>query len=135
MADAPLTPDSNWAIRVQNTVDHKYTEYVRTDDSWVPNPPVRIAQWAYEQGFAAALAAAQPPAAPLTPERDVEARVCAEIMKRQAVGLKKYGQRLCDNPADILARLQHLLEEQLDAAIYTRWAMDQLEATTHKDAP
>ena len=70
---------------------------------------------------------------------DIEQRVCdrlrslygeaaspliADITQRQAFGLAKYGVRLKDNPAPLAARLRHMLEELLDAAVYARWAKD-----------
>jgi len=69
---------------------------------------------------------------------DIEQRVCdrlrslygeaaspliADITQRQAFGLAKYGVRLKDNPAPLAARLRHLLEELLDAAVYAEWIM------------
>ena len=73
---------------------------------------------------------------------DIEAKVCerlrslygeaatpliADIEQRQAFGLKKYGTRLADNPAPLAARLRHMLEELLDAAVYAEWAKDGYE--------
>jgi hypothetical protein len=73
---------------------------------------------------------------------DIEQRVCdrlrslygeaaspliADIEQRQAFGLAKYGVRLKDNPAPLAARLRHMLEEQLDAAVYAEWAKDGYE--------
>lgn len=57
----------------------------------------------------------------------IEAEVCADIAKRQQLGVKKYGQTLADNHAELRERLQHLYEEQLDAAVYTKWAIKKLE--------
>lgn len=69
---------------------------------------------------------------------DIEQRVCdrlrslygeaaapliADISQRQAFGLAKYGVRLKDNPAPLAARLRHMLEELLDAAVYAEWIM------------
>ena len=69
---------------------------------------------------------------------DVEHRVCERLRKchptmaealvgqvaaRQAFGLKKYPTRLADNLAPYSERLQHMLEEVLDGAIYAEWAM------------
>lgn len=61
-AGAAQSPDSgagldpNWALKYQTSVDAHHREYTRSDKSWSPHPHVRLAQWAYEQGFAAALA-------------------------------------------------------------------------------
>lgn len=70
---------------------------------------------------------------------DIEQRVCdrlrslygeaaspliADIEQRQSFGLAKYGVRLADNPAPLAARLRHMLEELLDAAVYAEWIID-----------
>ena len=70
---------------------------------------------------------------------DTEQRVCdrlrslygeaatpliADIEQRQAFGLAKYPTRLADNPAPLAARLRHMLEELLDAAVYAEWIAD-----------
>ncbi|MCK9326788.1 MAG: hypothetical protein M0P69_14950 [Bacteroidales bacterium] len=47
--------------------------------------------------------------------------------KQDAKGLRKYGVSLEQNPAGILERLQHSVEEQADNLRYTLWAMDALE--------
>lgn len=56
----------------------------------------------------------------------VEADVCRDIAARQAVGLRKYGRLLSENPAQHRERLQHAYEEALDLACYLKWAMSQL---------
>ena len=48
----------------------------------------------------------------------------ADISQRQAFGVAKYGVRLKDNPAPLAARLRHMLEELLDAAVYAEWIRD-----------
>lgn len=48
---------------------------------------------------------------------------CIELIQREEVGLKKYGVSLTDAPLTHEQVLQHLLEEQLDAANYTRKAL------------
>lgn len=58
----------------------------------------------------------------------VEARLCLEIAQRQARGIAKYGTTLEDNPALLIERVQHLKEELLDAANYSQWIIDRLEA-------
>lgn len=58
----------------------------------------------------------------------IEAKVCQEIARRQRVGLSKYGKTLADNPAEIIARLQHLKEEMHDGALYAEWAIQKLKA-------
>lgn len=58
----------------------------------------------------------------------IEALVCREIAKRQQLGISKYGTTLSDNPAEIIARLQHFKEEMLDGALYAEWAIQKLKA-------
>lgn len=58
----------------------------------------------------------------LTPSR-VIINNCIELIQREQVGLGKYGVSLTDAPLTHEQVLQHLLEEQLDAANYTRKAL------------
>lgn len=58
----------------------------------------------------------------------IEARVCADIAARQAVGVRKYGGTLADNPAGRAERIRHAYEEALDLAVYLRWELDRAEA-------
>ena len=55
-----------------------------------------------------------------------EAKVCADIAARQALGIQKYGTTVQDNPLTLRQWLQHAYEEALDQAVYLRRAMDQL---------
>lgn len=48
---------------------------------------------------------------------------CLELIQREQVGIKKYGVTLTDAGLSHEQLLQHLLEEQLDAANYTRKAL------------
>ena len=57
----------------------------------------------------------------------IEALVCQDIAKRQATGMNKYGISVADNPLLLKAWLQHQYEELLDAAIYCRRAIAELE--------
>lgn len=58
-----------------------------------------------------------------------EARVCADIAARQALGIRKYGQTVEANPLPLQAWLQHAYEETLDQAVYLKRAIEQLQAT------
>ena len=58
-----------------------------------------------------------------------EARLCEMIADRQARGIAKYGTTLADNPLSLREWLQHLLEEQLDAAAYTLRAIEEIDKT------
>lgn len=64
-----------------------------------------------------------------------EARVCHDIAMRQRLGLKKYGVSVHDNPLPIRGWLQHLYEEQLDAVIYTKRAIEELDKKAVKITP
>ena len=57
----------------------------------------------------------------------IEAIVCEDIARRQVIGLNKYGISVADNPLLLKAWLQHQYEELLDAAIYCRRAIAELE--------
>lgn len=56
-----------------------------------------------------------------------EARVCADIARRQQHGLAKYGVSVEANPLQLRAWLQHAYEEHLDAAIYLRRAIEEID--------
>jgi hypothetical protein len=58
----------------------------------------------------------------------IEALVCADIARRQQLGIHKYGRTVADNPLALGAWLRHAYEEALDLAIYLRRAM-------HEQAP
>lgn len=58
----------------------------------------------------------------------IESRVCLDIAARQAVGVRKYGCTLADNPAGRAERIRHAYEEALDLAVYLRWELDRAEA-------
>lgn len=56
-----------------------------------------------------------------------EADVCADIAKRQALGINKYGTTVRDNPLTHRQWLQHAYEEALDLAIYLKRAMEEID--------
>jgi len=56
-----------------------------------------------------------------------EKRVCEDIVYRQQMGLIKYGLTVADNPLTLRAWLQHQYEELLDAAVYCRRAIEELD--------
>ena len=73
-------------------------------------------------------------ATPDTPQHTptgIEALVCQDIAARQARGIAKYGTTVADNPLDLRAWLQHQYEELLDAAVYCRRAIAEID----RDAP
>jgi hypothetical protein len=57
----------------------------------------------------------------------IEGIVCEDIDRRQALGLNKYGMSVAQNNLDLRAWLQHQYEELLDAAIYCRRAIAELD--------
>ena len=58
---------------------------------------------------------------------DTETQVCADIKRRQELGIAKYGTTVAQNPLDLRQWLQHSYEEQLDNAIYTKRAIQELD--------
>lgn len=56
-----------------------------------------------------------------------EARVCADIAARQALGVRKYGTTVEGNPLTLRQWLQHAYEEALDQAIYLRRSIEQID--------
>lgn len=61
-----------------------------------------------------------------------EALVCEDIVKRQQLGIKKYGTTVCANPLPLRDWLQHAYEECLDQAVYLRRAMQEIDKETEK---
>jgi hypothetical protein len=58
--------------------------------------------------------------------------VCADIAKRQHLGRSKYGVTVQDNPLNLRDWLQHQYEELLDAAVYCRRAIEELDKQEKK---
>ena len=56
-----------------------------------------------------------------------EAKVVADIVARQQLGIAKYGKTVADNPLSLREWLQHAYEECLDQAVYLRRAMAELD--------
>ena len=57
-------------------------------------------------------------------------RVVDKFVDRSDVGFKKYGVTLEDDPSDMLAWLNHLQEEMMDAVLYLQKAKETYEATS-----
>jgi len=55
-------------------------------------------------------------------------RVVEKFVGRSDVGFEKYGVTLEDDPSDMLAWLNHLQEEMMDAVLYLQKAKQQYEA-------
>lgn len=61
------------------------------------------------------------------PATGTEARVCADIAARQALGIAKYGTTVEDNPLPLRAWLEHAYQETLDKAVYLRRAIEEID--------
>lgn len=59
--------------------------------------------------------------------KDTEYQVIQDIMERKKRGLGKYGVSVSDNPLTLREWLQHQYEELLDAAIYCKRAIQQID--------
>jgi len=64
--------------------------------------------------------------APITPQ-GTEAAVCADIARRQLMGINKYGTTVAQNPLELKQWLQHAYEETLDKAVYLKRAIEEME--------
>ncbi len=58
----------------------------------------------------------------------IEKIVCEDIAERQALGYNKYGCTVANNPLNLREWLQHQYEELLDAAVYTRRAIEEIDS-------
>lgn len=58
---------------------------------------------------------------------DTELAVVNDIFERQKMGLAKYGTSVADNPLPLRDWLQHQFEELLDAAIYCKRAIQEID--------
>jgi len=58
---------------------------------------------------------------------DTESRVIDDILRRKALGLSKYGVSVADNPLTLHQWLTHQYEELLDAAVYCKRAIQEIE--------
>jgi hypothetical protein len=57
----------------------------------------------------------------------IERMVCEEIALRQQKGINKYGTTVADNQLSLREWLQHQYEELLDAAVYARRAIAEID--------
>lgn len=58
-----------------------------------------------------------------------EARVIADIVARQKMGIRKYGTTVENNQLPLLAWLRHAYEESLDLPIYLRRSIEEIDKT------
>jgi len=61
---------------------------------------------------------------------DIEAQVIKDIARRQQMGIAKYGSTVADNDLPLREWLNHQYEELLDAAIYCRRAIQEIDKNT-----
>ena len=59
--------------------------------------------------------------------QDIETQVCLDIIERQRRGIAKYGTTVAQNPLELRQWLQHQYEELLDAAVYCRRAIQEID--------
>lgn len=59
---------------------------------------------------------------------DTETLVIEDIRKRQLVGIAKYGTTLANNPLELREWLEHQYQELLDAALYCKRAIQEIDA-------
>lgn len=57
----------------------------------------------------------------------IEAAVCEDIAARQQLGINKYGTTVADNQLSLREWLEHQYQELLDAAVYCRRAMAEID--------
>lgn len=60
----------------------------------------------------------------------IEAMVCEDVAKRQALGINKYRTTVADNPLSLREWLEHAYFESLDKAVYLRRAIDEIDRQT-----
>ena len=65
---------------------------------------------------------------PIDGATGIEAAVCADIAERQRKGIAKYGTTVAENQLTDLQWNRHLYEELLDAAVYLRKIIANMEA-------
>ena len=59
--------------------------------------------------------------------KDTETEVCADIKRRQELGIAKYGATVAQTPLELRQWLQHSYEEKLDDALYMKRAIQELD--------
>jgi len=59
---------------------------------------------------------------------DTEQEVIKDILERQKLGVSKYQTTLANNPLDLRAWLVHQYQELLDAALYCKRAIQEMDS-------
>ena len=70
---------------------------------------------------------------PMQFRNPVVRRVCQKFVGRSNVGFEKYGVTLQDDPSEMLAWLNHLQEELMDAVLYLQKAKEKYEAPSSEE--
>lgn len=95
-------------------------------EAWFTAVPVKVDKTAKPHVDETANLQGSPPAT-LQPT-GTEAAVCADIARRQAFGIAKYGVTVADNPLTLRQWLQHAYEETLDQEVYLKRAIAEIDA-------
>jgi hypothetical protein len=85
------------------------------------------AQWSIVHGMICHTCYTKEIPGPNSHATGTESRVCQDIAARQAKGLAKYGVTVENNPLNLKEWLIELYHEQLDACIYTKRAIEELD--------
>jgi hypothetical protein len=101
-----------WDLIRDYRIDNGHGGLANDGDDWSPFPSVK----------------AEEPKRP-----DIEQQVCQDILRRQKLGIAKYGRTLADNPLSLRAWLKHAYEECLDQAAYLRRAMAEMDEQERLD--
>lgn len=59
--------------------------------------------------------------------------ICAIAYRQRQKGLEAYGKGLEENKAGIIARIEHLEEELIDALMYCEWIKDKMRGREEID--
>lgn len=65
--------------------------------------------------------------------KDTEMEVIADILDRKNRGFSKYGVSVAQNPLDLRQWLEHQYQELLDAAIYCKRAIQEIDDARKTD--
>lgn len=60
--------------------------------------------------------------------KDTESEVCFDILRRQQLGIRKYGTTVAENPLELHQWLTHAYEEVLDQAVYLKRAIQEIDS-------
>lgn len=95
---------------------------------WLANRHFAVQDIHTEQCYRPIKRYTKPTAKPKAKATGIEAAVCADIAERQRKGIAKYGTTVAENQLTDLQWNRHLYEELLDAAVYLRKIIANMEA-------